>query len=414
MLKIKEILQAKKKFDKSIVLHTPLEYNQSLSEKYGAKVYIKREDLQIVRSYKIRGAFNFINSLSLEDRKYGVVVASAGNHAQGIALTCNKLGVKWTIFMPQTTPSQKVRKTRKFGGEWIEVVLVWDTFDEAFHKSKEYCDKKWAIFVHPFDDLKVITGQATLWFEIIEDIPESEIDYLVLPIGGGGIASGVGTIFKELSPTTQIIGVESDTSASMCESIKQKSVVELPSIWTFADGVAVKKPWKYCFQIAQKVIDKFDVVKDGLIATTMLGLLDDQWIIVEPAGALSIAYLDTIKDEIKWKTVVCVISWGNFDFSRLPEVEEKSLKYLDLKRYYVISFPQRPGALKEFLGVLNEGDDIVYFEYMKKTAKERGPALVGIQTYNSANFPKIEKSMEKKSIVFEDITNKEMYFDLLI
>ena len=414
MLKIKEILQAKKKFDKNIVLHTPLEYNQSLSEKYGAKIYIKREDQQIVRSYKIRWAFNFINSLSLEDRKFGVVVASAGNHAQGIALTCNKLGVKWTIFMPQTTPSQKVRKTKKFGGEWIEVVLVWDTFDEAFYKSKEFCDKKGAIFVHPFDDLKVITGQATLWFEIIEDIPEDEINYLVLPIGGGGIASGVGTIFKELSPITKVIGVESSKSASMYESIKQKNVVELPSIWTFADGVAVKKPWKYCFQIASQVVDKFDIVDDGLTATTMLGLLDDQWIIVEPAGALSIAYLETIKDKIKWKTIVCVISGWNFDFSRLPEVEEKSLKYLDLKRYYVISFPQRPGALKEFLGVLGKGDDVVYFEYMKKTAKERGPALVGIQTDNSSNFQKIEKSMQKKSIVFEDITNKELYFDLLI
>lgn len=376
---------------------------------------MKREDLQHIRSYKIRGAFNFIHSLTEEEKKNGVVAASAGNHAQGVAISCQTLQVKGTIFMPQTTPSQKVRKTKKFGGEWVEVQLIGDSFDDAYQASVEFCEQQQAKFIHPFDDIKTITGQGTVAFEVIEDTPNGDVvDYVLAPIGGGGLISGVGSVFKEVMPTTKVIGVESEGSASMYKSIQEGAICTLDKVSTFADGVAVKTPGKLTFEIVKEVVDGFQIVPDGLTATTLLNLLDDQGIIVEPAGALSIAALDQMKEEIKGKKVVCIVSGGNFDFSRLPNVQEISLKYLELKKYFIISFPQRPGALREFLDILGPNDDIAYFEYIKKNSKERGPALVGIETNDPKNLAELKKRMKKNDIQFEDITKKELYFDLLI
>jgi len=415
MIKLKEILQAKKWFNKDIVKHTPLEFNESLSKKYWANIYLKREDLQLVRSYKIRWAFNFINSLSSEERKKWITCASAWNHAQWIAISCKKLWVKWVIFMPQTTPSQKVRKTKKIWGNSVEVKLVWDNFDEAYEASLEFCKNNWSVFVHPFDDLKVITGQATIWLEIIEEDFEWEnIDFLLAPIWWWWLASWVWSIFKELSPKTKIIWVESEKSASMMNSIKKWKIETLEEIDTFCDWVAVKTPWTNTFKIVKKVVDDFIKVSDWLTATALLWLLDDQWIITEPSWSLSIAGLELVKDQIKWKNVICIISWWNFDFARLSSVEEKSLKYLWLKRYFVVDFPQRPWALRDFLEILWEEDDITFFEYMKKSSKQSWPALVWIETLHKENFNPFIEKMNSAWIKYEEITDNELYFDLLV
>jgi len=413
-ISLKDVLKAQKLFDKEIVFHTPLEYNLSLSKRYNAEIYLKREDIQLVRSYKIRWSFNFINSLSKDERNLWVIAASAWNHAQWVALTCNNLKIKWTIFMPQTTPSQKIRKTKKFWWEYIEIKLVWDSFDEAYKNALKFSNETWWIFVHPFDDEKVIIWQATVWMEIIEDFKDQGIDYLLTPIWWWGLIAWVGSVFKEIMPLTKIIWVEPENAASMNLSVTNWKITSLDKANTIAEWTAVKTVWTKTFEIAKDIVDEFVSIPEWLIATTMLELLDDQWIILEWAGALSVAALEPIKDKIKGKKVVCILSWWNFDFAKLPEIQEISLKYLWLKRYFIVSFPQRPWALKEFLNTLWKWDDIVYFEYMKKTAKERWPALIWIETIDKDHFKNIIKSMEKHNIQFEDITENEMYFNFLV
>lgn len=401
-------------FDRKIVRKTPLELNESLSEQYKANIYLKREDLQLVRSFKIRGAYAMMMSLSDNQKSVWVVAASAGNHAQWVALSCSKLGITGTIFMPLTTPSQKVRKTKKFGNWSIEVKLVWDTFNDAYDAAKTYADETKATFVHPFNDERVIAWQGTVAREIWDQIWDKDIDIILIAVWWWWLMSGVWSVIRELYPTCRIIWVESNGSASMTASLQAGEQVELWKVDTFADGVAVKKPWNITFQIAQEVVDEMLVVDDGWTATAMLRLLDDQWIITEPAWALSVAALEQIKDKIVWKNVVCITCWGNFDFSRLQSVEEKSLRYLWLKRYFIVTFPQRPWALREFLEVLGPDDDIVRFEYMKKTTKEWWPALVWLQSSSKENFDWLIYRMEESWIMFEDITEKEVYFDLLV
>ena len=396
-----------------LITQTPLEYSPSLSEKYAATIYLKREDLQPVRSFKIRGAYNKITLLTDEEKKQGVVAASAGNHAQWVALTCAHLGVQWTIFMPQTTPSQKVRKTKKFGGKYINVQLVWDTFDDAYIAAIAYSNESKAVFIHPFNDPLVIQGQ---WGVAIEILDQSSVsfDHIVVAVGGGGLIAGVWSIFKEQSPDTKIIAVESDGSASMQAALKAWEPVSIWKVDTFADGVAVQKVWRLTHSIAKKVIDESIVVHDWQLATTMLELLDDQWIITEPAGALAVSGLEQIADQIEWKIVCCIICWWNFDFERLSQVKEKSLRWRWLRKYFLITFPQRPGALKEFLGILWPQDDIVRFEYIKKSAKETWPALVWIESNESENFVHLIKKFENQWVKFEDITDDEVLFDLLV
>jgi len=413
MLTIKDIMKAKTHFDNNVVKETPLQYSEFLSKKFDADIYLKREDLQIVRSYKIRWAYNFISSLSDEEKKKWVVAASAWNHAQGVALSCNKLKIKWTIFMPTTTPNQKVRKTKKFGWEYIDIVLVWDNFDEAYENSIKFCKEKWAVFVHPFDTEKVIAGQWTIALEVLEQIWNKEIDYFLVPIWGGGLISWISTFVKSLSENTKVLWFEPVGSPDFYKSFKKWEIVSIDKVDVFADGVAVKTPWKKTFEIVKKNVDDIQLVEEWLIAKYLLDMIDDAWIILEPAGALSIAALEKVKDKIKWKTVVCILSGWNFDLTRLPEVKERALKYEWLKRYFIIKFPQRPGALKDFLSYLGKNDDIVFFEYVKKHSKPNGPALVGIETDKKENFKKLIENFDKNNVDYQDITDTSV-FDMMV
>lgn len=397
----------------SFVKKTPLEYSPRLSKLYDSNIYIKREDMQPVRSYKIRWAFNLINSLTEVERKAWIVCASAWNHAQWVAITCNKLKIKWVIFMPITTPSQKVYKTKQFGSKYIEVRLIWDTFDEAFKASKEYEKKHNATFVHPFDDERIIEGQATIWLEIYEEL-EKEPDFIVSPIWWWWVISWLISITKAMWKKTRIIWAEPEWACWMHNSLRLWENTTLNSINIFVDWAAVKREWENTFSIAKDY--KLDIVccPENRICTTILDYLHEEWIIVEPAWALATDALKDLKEEIKWKTVVVIISWWNFDFERLPEVKERSMKYEWLKRYYLINFPQRPGALKDFLKCLWEYDDIERFEYLKKSSKNTAPVFIGLKTNNKENFKEIEKSMDNNWFKYKNVTNNELYFDLLI
>lgn len=386
---------------KEVVFHTPLMFNHLLSERYQAKIYLKREDLQNVRSYKIRGAYHKISSLNSEELKQGIVCASAGNHAQGVAYACQKLKVRGTIFMPSPTPRQKVDQVKMFGKEWVDVRLHGDTFDNAFQESMTFCEQNKQIFIHPFDDPKVIAGQGTVGLEILADIPENP-DFVIMPVGGGGLASGVGSYIKQISPTTTLLGMEPAGAPAMKRSLEQGFPVTLENIDKFVDGAAVQKVGSLTFEICQQVLDRVDTVDEGKVCTTILELYNQQAIVVEPAGALTIASLEQLKDEIKGKTVVCVVSGSNNDITRMEEIKEKSLLYEGLKHYFLINFPQRAGALREFvLNVLGENDDITHFEYAKKHNKEKGAAVVGIEVQKATDYKALIKRFDKYGIQYQ-------------
>ena len=362
---LKDVLSAERTLNE-ILEPTPLHRSRSLSEKYGANVYLKREDLQMVRSYKIRGAYNKIRSLSSEERERGVVCASAGNHAQGVAYSCSKLGIKGKIFMPTTTPKQKISQVKMFGGQYVEVVLVGDTFDAASRAAASECEKSSMVFIHPFNDPKIIEGQATVGLEILQNSKE-QFDFLFVPVGGGGLLSGVGSVFNQLSAHTQVIGVEPAGAAGMKASVEAGKVVELAEIDKFVDGAAVALVGDTTYDICSKVTSDIVTVPEGKVCTTILNLYNADAIVVEPAGALSISALDTYADKIKGKNVVCIVSGSNNDITRMEEIKERSLLYEGLKHYFIISFPQRSGALKNFLTtIMGPTDDITYFEYKKK------------------------------------------------
>ncbi|MFD2616662.1 threonine ammonia-lyase IlvA [Terrilactibacillus laevilacticus] len=413
LIRIEDILVAHNTL-KDVVIKTPLQREPILSDKYECDVYLKREDLQVVRSFKIRGAYNCIQSLSEEDYKNGVVCASAGNHAQGVAYTCNKLGIKAAIFMPSTTPKQKVNQVRFFGGSAVEVILVGDTFDSSYHEAVYYCQQHQMTFIHPFDNPGVIAGQGTIGVEVLNDI-DQPIDYAFMSIGGGGLISGTGTYMKGISPTTQIIGVEPEGAACMHESMKQGKVITLPKIDKFVDGAAVKQPGQLTYEICQDILDDIVVVPEGKVCSAILDLYSKNAIVAEPAGALPIAALDSYKEEIKGKTVVCVISGGNNDIDRMQEIKELSLVYEGLKHYFIVNFPQRPRALKEFLdNVLGPNDDIARFEYIKKTNKQTGPALVGLELANKEDYTDLIQRMNEHGIKYQEITNDPTLFNLLV
>lgn len=343
------------------VLHpTPLQFNEQLSEEYGCRVYLKREDLQAVRSYKIRGAYHKISSLSEEEKSRGVVCASAGNHAQGVAFACKKLGIKGTIFIPSTTSAQKINRMKLFGKEMVEIVLSGDTYDDAYQTAAEYCEERGAVFVHPFDDPKVIEGQGTIAKEILDDA-EFPVDYLFLPIGGGGMAAGVSTYFEQSSPETKLIGTEPKGAPSMLTSIQNLKNTVLDEIDGFVDGAAVKKVGNITFEICRKSLDEMLLVPEGRICTTILNLYNNEGIVVEPAGAMTLAALSLYdKEKLKGKNVVCVVSGGNNDIMRTAEIKERSLLYEGLKHYFMVQFPQRPGALKDFVSkILGDRKSVV-------------------------------------------------------
>lgn len=412
-IKIEEIIVASQKL-KDVVVNTPLQKNHFLSEKYNCHVLLKREDLQVVRSFKLRGAYNLISGLSEEELKNGVVCASAGNHAQGVAYSCQLLEIPGKIFMPTTTPRQKVSQVKMFGGSFIEVMLVGDTFDDSFKQAVEYCDRHQMAFVHPFDDTRVIAGQGTVGMEIMNDTREA-IDYVFVSIGGGGLSAGVGTYIKSISPGTKIIGVEPEGAPGMKQSFERHKVVQLKEIDKFVDGAAVKQVGHLNFDICRKVLDDIVLVPEGKVCSTILDLYNVNAIVAEPAGALSIAALDFYREEIAGKTVVCIISGGNNDIDRMQEIKERSLIYEGLKHYFIINFPQRAGALREFLDeVLGPNDDITRFEYTKKTNKDNGPALVGIELKHKEDYEPLIERLHKKAIHFIEINKDPYLFNLLI
>ncbi len=399
---------------KDVVLKTPLMKNINLSEAFHAQILLKREDLQVVRSYKIRGAFNKIVNLTNDQRANGVVCASAGNHGQGVAYACHKLGIHGTIYMPTTTPGQKVNQVRKYGKENIEIVLIGDTFDDAYREAQLFCENSSTAFIHPFNDKEVIAGQGTVGLEILADAP-APIDYLILPIGGGGLASGISTYFKTLSPKTRIIGVEPEGAAAMKASFEAGELVTLDHIDKFVDGAAVKRVGDLTFKICRENLEEIIAVPEGKICTTILQLYNDDAIVVEPAGALSIAALDQLKDKIKGKHVVCIVSGGNNDITRTEEIKERSLLFEGLKHYFIVSFPQRAGALREFLvDVLGPNDDIAHFEYNKKNSRERAPAVIGIELKNSSDLDGLLKRMNEKGFKHEYLNDKPELFHYII
>lgn len=398
---------------KDVVKHTPLIYNASLSKKYNCAVYLKREDLQIVRSYKLRGAYNMISSLPEDQRAKGVVCASAGNHAQGFAYSCKVLNIKGIVFMPIITPNQKVRQTKMFGDGNIEIKLVGDTFDDCAAAAKAYTEANGMSFIPPFDHPKVIEGQATVGLEILEDL--QDIDYLFAPVGGGGLIAGVGAYFQQVSPDTKIIGIEPEGAPSMSEALKQGAPVKLDSIDPFVDGAAVKRVGDYPFDICKEVIDEMVLVNEGKVCSTILKLYNEDAIVVEPAGALSVAALDNFSESIKGKKVVCIVSGSNNDIDRMQEIKERSLQFEGLKHFFLIRFAQRPGALKEFVNhVLGPTDDIVRFEYMQKHNKETGPALVGIEMQDKADYERLLENMQRYHINFTPINKNDNLFGYLI
>tara|TARA_R110002074_G_scaffold5143_1_gene25222 strand:+ start:5154 stop:6419 length:1266 start_codon:yes stop_codon:yes gene_type:complete len=393
---------------------TPLTESIRLSKQFECQVRLKREDLQRVRSYKIRGAFNKISSLSKDERDRGVICASAGNHAQGVAFACFHLKIKGTIYMPSVTPKQKVEQTNLFGGEWVEIVLEGDTFDDASHAAREFGQKTGKIFVHPFDDPKIIEGQATVGLELIKQT-KMPIDYLFVCIGGGGLASGLISVFSELSPNTKIIGVEPKGAPSMKTSMEMGKVVSLEHIDKFIDGAAVKKVGELTFPICNYYLDQMITVDEGKVCQTILDLYNRDAIVVEPAGALTIAALDEYIDEIKGKNVVCIIGGSNNDITRTAEIKERALLYGKLKHYFIIRFPQRPGALKEFVvDILGPNDDITHFEYSKKSSRENAPAVVGIELKFPEDLQPLIKRMKTNNFYGDYINDKPDLFEYLV
>ncbi|MFZ9242997.1 MAG: threonine ammonia-lyase [Sediminibacterium sp.] len=395
---------------KPVVNHTPLQLNANLSRKYQCRVYLKREDLQIVRSYKLRGAYNMMSQLSAEQLAKGVVCASAGNHAQGFAYSCKKLNVKGVVFMPIPSPQQKVTQTKMFGEDFVEVKLVGDTFDDTAIAAKAYTQEHGMTFIPPFDHPSIIEGQATVGVEILEDynqLEQTPIDYIFMPVGGGGLSAGVGTYFKEASPHTKVVGLEPEGAPSMLAALNAKHPVELASIDKFVDGAAVKRIGDITFAFCKDALDDMHLVPEGKICSTILKMYNEEAIVVEPAGAMSIATLDDYAEQIKGKNIVCIVSGSNNDIDRMQEIKERSLVYEGLKHYFLIRFAQRPGALKDFVNlVLGPTDDITRFEYMQKHNKEAGPALVGLELKTKEDYDILMENMKKYQINYTEI-NKD-------
>ncbi len=398
-----------------VIVPTPLQPNRELSAQYGCNVYLKREDLQVVRSFKIRGAYNLISSLSEEERRIGVICASAGNHAQGVAFSCRAMGIPGIIYMPTTTPRQKVKQVERFGGEFTEIRLTGDTFDDAYAEAVRFSRESGMTFVHPFDDPRIVAGNATVGKEIVEAVAQP-IDFVIVSVGGGGLAAGIASYVKEVSPNTVMIGVEPEGAPSLTRSLEAGHVVALDEIEKFVDGAAVKRVGDLTYALARDLIDEVMLVPEGRVCTTILDLYNEHAIVAEPAGALPVAALQQLDPErLKGKNVVCVVSGGNNDVDRMQEIKERSLIFEGLKHYFMINFPQRAGALREFLDdVLGPGDDIVHFEYTKKHNKENGPALVGIELKSREDYKPLVERLARKGFQFVELNSDPLLFKFLV
>ena len=393
---------------------TPFMKNNNLSDIYDAEVYLKREDLQIVRSYKIRGAYNMIRSLSAESLKNGIVCASAGNHAQGVAFSCSKLKIMGSIFMPVTTPKQKIEQVRMFGKEFIEIVLTGDTFDAANSAAIAYAQENGKTFIPPFDDPKVMEGQGTIGKEILSQFPE-KLDYIFVPIGGGGLASGLGSYIKAMSPETKIIGVEPAGAPCMKAAIENGGPVALDEIDKFVDGAAVQKAGAKTYEVCKEVLDDIVIVPEGAVCTMIIQMYNKSAIVVEPAGALATAALRFYADKIKGKKVACIVSGSNNDITRMEEIREKSLLYEGLKHYFIVEFPQKPGVIVSFINnVIGPSDDLVYIQYIKKTNKNFGPALIGIELASKNDFEPLVERLNALGVKYEYINENNQLFEILI
>lgn len=398
---------------KDTALYTPIEFNERLSEKYQAEIYLKREDKQVVRSYKLRGAYNMMSQIPADLRTNGVVCASAGNHAQGVAYSCKKLKIKGTIFMPEITPKQKVSQTTLFGNGWIDIVLVGDTFDDCLAEALKFAEANKMTFVPPFDHYHVIEGQGTVGVEILDHLPDAEV--VIMPIGGGGLASGTGTYLKQQNPNIKLIGVEPEGAPSMEAAFKEGRPIKLDQINRFIDGAAVKMVGLLTYPICREVLDEVLLVPEGKVCTSILKLYNEDAIVAEPAGALAVAALDLVAPQIRGKKVVCIISGGNNDIERMQEIKEKSLLFEGLKHYFIVRFPQRPGALKLFVNeVLGPYDDITRFEFIKKTERESGPALVGIELKDREDYTQLLERMKAFKFNIIELNQEQTLFEYLV
>lgn len=394
---------------------TPLQKNEFLSRRYNAEIWLKREDLSPVRSYKLRGAYTAMRKVRAAnpDQRH-FVCASAGNHAQGVAFACHHFGVLGTIFMPVTTPQQKIDKTRAFGGADVKIVLTGDYFDQTLTAAQTYCAQAFAHFLSPFDDEDVIEGQASVAVELLDQLGRAP-DLVILPVGGGGLSAGVTAYLRAEAPATAFRFVEPSGGASLTAALRAQQPVKLPAVNSFVDGAAVAR-------IGDKTFARLTWVKptevllapEDRICVTMLEMLNLEGIVLEPAGALSVDVLPELADLIAGKTVVCVTSGGNFDFERLPEVKERAQRYSGVKKYFILRMPQRPGALRDFLEMLGPQDDIARFEYLKKSARNFGSVLIGIETDQAANFPLLFAKLEAAAFAYRDITNDDILSEFLI
>ncbi len=393
---------------------TPFQRNANLSDIYDAEVYLKREDLQMVRSYKIRGAYNKIRTIDPELMKNGIVCASAGNHAQGVAFSCSKLKIMGSIFMPVTTPRQKIEQVRMFGKEFIEIILTGDTFDAANSAAIEYAQDNNKTFIPPFDDPKVMEGQGTIGREIFNQSKEP-LDYIFVPIGGGGLASGLGAYISRMSPSTKIIGVEPGGAPCMKAAIENGGPIKLEHIDKFVDGAAVQLAGIHTYEVCRQVLDDIVVVPEGAVCTTIIHMYNKSAIVVEPAGALAVAALKFYKDKIKGKRVACVVSGSNNDITRMEEIREKSLLYEGLKHYFIVNFPQKSGAILSFIrDVIGPTDDLVHIQYIRKTNKNFGPALIGIELAAKEDFGPFMQRLKAHGISYEYINENNQLFEILI
>ena len=410
---VEEIIKASKVLEE-ILEPTPFKKNNNLSEMYDAQIFLKREDLQMVRSYKIRGAYNKIRSIEPERLASGIVCASAGNHAQGVAFSCNKLKIKGSIYMPTTTPRQKIDSVRMFGRDYVDIILTGDTFDAANAAAIEYAKQSGKTFIPPFDDPKIIEGQGTIGYEILQQAKQP-LDYIFVPIGGGGLASGIGSYIKRMSPSTKVIGVEPAGAPCMKTAIEKGEIVELEHIDKFVDGAAVKKAGALTYEICKRVLDDIIVVPEGAVCTTIINMYNRNAIVVEPAGALSVAALRFYADKIRGKNIACIVSGSNNDIIRMEEIREKSLLYEGLKHYFIVNFPQKSGVILSFVrDILGPEADLVHFQYIKKTNKDFGPALIGIEVTDKACIEEITRRMNEQNFSYEYINENNKLFEILI
>ncbi|MFD1672938.1 threonine ammonia-lyase IlvA [Agrilactobacillus yilanensis] len=402
---------------KPIVAHTPLQYSDYLSQKYNCQVYLKREDLQAVRSFKIRGAYYAISQTPEADRKRGVVCASAGNHAQGVAWTSAQLDIPATIFMPTTTPRQKIDQVKFFGGTNVTIQLTGDTFDAANSAAEAFCADHHQTFIAPFDDLNTMAGQGTLAVEVFNDAKDKniDVDFLFAAIGGGGLVSGISTHTKAVSPTTTVVGVEPSGASSMAKAFANGHPAALDTMDKFVDGAAVNKVGALTYATCQAYVDRLVAVPEGQVSATILDLYSKLALVAEPAGALSVAALETYKDHLAGKTVVCVISGGNNDINRMQEIEERALIYQGLQHYFVVNFPQRAGALREFVNeVLNPDDDITKFEYTKKINSGKGPVLIGVRLGNADNLNHLLTELKNFDPKYINLQENQTLYHMLV